>query len=356
MVESSIPTSDNAIEAIVFVQFDNKAGAKIYYQVPENFFDERTFKSLETYFIARTNQLHDRLIVTELENCKTIGIPVLISHCGAGGSGRQVSILNIVIVTKLSANTSPYEKILNKLISYLKIFERENQFLSSEGGPDRIKEILYRMYHGINEHGRCSVNCSVNVQDKLNLIKLSYVDMSDEDQKLIPIGDSDVPIVTANLQDSALWDLSLRELYSFLDNQKPVRLLAAKSHMHIDQVRKCVQSLIYYGLGYVISPIQYSNTYYVTEVINKAMYDKKLQDECIRYVVINPDNPPPTWENIFNLYQTFQTGIQLKKLFVVEKPFQMNITELGMLVCVVLIRIDLVSDSQPFVETFLLSH
>ena len=93
-------------------------------------------------------------------------------------------------------------------------------------------------------------------------------------------------------------------------------------------VKKCIQSLIYYNVAAVISPIRYSNTYYVTSAIHAFIQDTDLQEECIEYVRITDKSPSPSWVNIFNLYETFQSGIKLKRILLFEKPFQRNINEL----------------------------
>ena len=219
-MKGSVPSDENQIIAVLFVEFDNSYGIKLSYQVPENVVNEVMFKKLENYFVTKSRQLHCNLIVTQLFDYQTIGIPVEIPHSNAVQNGRKVSIFNIVIVTKLGAFTAPYEKILKKLVRYFTIFEQENQFLSSEGKDSRIKNIIDSIYHGINNKG-C---CSVNVIDELNVIKLSYINNEHFCEPPI-IKDSDVPIITSNLEESPAWDLTLKELYLCFDNQKPVRFV-----------------------------------------------------------------------------------------------------------------------------------
>ena len=217
-MKGSIPSDNDKILAVLFVEFDNNYGIKLSYQVPDNFIDETTFKILENYFVTKSKQLHGKLIVTQTLDFQTIGIPTEIPHSNAVQNGRKVSIFNIVLITKVGANTDPYEKILKKLITYFTIFEQEKRFLSSEGKNSRIRGIIDSIFHGINDHGYCSVN----VIDELNVIKLSYVN---KDHCVNPpqIKDSDVPIIISNLEECVAWDLTLRELYPFLDNQKPMR-------------------------------------------------------------------------------------------------------------------------------------
>lgn len=105
------------------------------------------------------------------------------------------------------------------------------------------------------------------------------------------------------------------------------RLLADLSLLDLVLVKKCIQSLIYYNLAFVVSPIRYSNTYYVTSAIQSIMQDPALQDECIEYVKMDERYPSPSWEVIFNLYETFQSGIKLKQVFLYEKPFMRNVNE-----------------------------
>ena len=64
--------------------------------------------------------------------------------------------------------------------------------------------------------------CEFNVHDELNTIKLSYID---KEPFIDPpaIKDSDVPIITVDLKDSDGWDLTLKELYPYLDNKRPVK-------------------------------------------------------------------------------------------------------------------------------------
>lgn len=105
------------------------------------------------------------------------------------------------------------------------------------------------------------------------------------------------------------------------------RLLADLSLLDINLVKKCIQSLIYFNLAFIVSPIRYSNTYYVTSTIQSIMQDVELQEECIRYVRMDDRNPCPTWEVIFNLYETFQSGKKLKQVYLYEKPFLRNIND-----------------------------
>ena len=217
-MKGSIPSEDHQIKAVLFVEFDNNYGIKLSYQVPDNIINDTMFKKLENYFVTKSRQLHHSLIVTQHFDFQTIGIPVEIPHSNAVQNGRKVSIFNIVIVTMLGAYAAPYEKILKKLVRYFTIFEQENQFLSSEGKDSRITNIIESIYYGINNQG-C---CNVNVIDELNVIKLSYIDNEHFSEPPI-IKDSDVPIITSNLEESPAWDLTLRELYLHFDNQKPVR-------------------------------------------------------------------------------------------------------------------------------------
>ena len=57
------------------------------------------------------------------------------------------------------------------------------------------------------------------------------------------------------------------------------------------------------------------------------MQDSALQEECIEYVKMDERYPSPSWEVIFNLYETFQSGIKLKQVFLYEKPFLRNVNE-----------------------------
>lgn len=57
------------------------------------------------------------------------------------------------------------------------------------------------------------------------------------------------------------------------------------------------------------------------------MQDVALQEECIDYVKMDERYPSPSWEVIFNLYESFQSGIKLKQVFLYEKPFMRNVNE-----------------------------
>lgn len=217
-MKGSIPSDDDKILAVLFVEFHNRIGIKLSYQIPNGFIDDATFKIIENYFITKSKQMHGRLMVTQILDYQTIGIPTEIPHSNAVENGRKVSIFNIVIITKLGARTDPYEKILKKLISYFTIFEQEKRFLSSDGKDARIRDIIDSIYYGINNNGYCCVK----VIDELNVIKLSYVNKHHCVHPPV-IKDSDVPIVISNLEEHSSWDLTLRELFPFLDNQKPVR-------------------------------------------------------------------------------------------------------------------------------------
>ena len=213
------PRFGNEIKAVLFVEFDNKYGIKLSYQVPANYIDESVFKGIENYFVTKSKQLHGKLIVTQLLDFQTIGIPIEIPHSNATDqNGRCVSIFNIVLITDIGASTAPYEKILKKLLGYFVIFEQESGFLSSPEKDKRIKSIIKSIYSGINSCGYCCVN----VIDELNVIKLSYIS-PEEWAHPAEIKDSDVPVITGDLEEYTGWDLTLRELYPCLDNQKPVR-------------------------------------------------------------------------------------------------------------------------------------
>jgi hypothetical protein len=122
------------IKCIFYSEFDNNAGPKIVYQVPENFLTEETFDAISEYIITKSS-LCGRIIGLKVGELWILGRPMCLSH---GKYVRNALLYNLGFVVQVREERTErepllletFEEVLTKLSNYLATLEIESEFLS----------------------------------------------------------------------------------------------------------------------------------------------------------------------------------------------------------------------------------
>lgn len=82
----------------------------------------------------------------------------------------------------------------------------------------------------------------------------------------------------------------------------------------------------YYGVVSMIHIFQYSNVYATTPKIRRLAEDRRLQDECVRYVA-RYIRQPPTVRDVFRMYCCMTRGTTVRDLCIRLSPHTLRINE-----------------------------
>lgn len=310
---------EGPIRCIFLSEFHPTAGPKIVCQVPDNYISKDTFESVSVYIIPKAQLQRSMLTVTVL-GFKILGFPVRIDD---KKYARNAYYFNLCFVCDAWARTVQYESVVRKLSDYLVAMELESSFLSSQQDHSsesaRLPKILRQVMQELNSHKMCTLS-EGTMTTHLKVVRIL--------QDPPPVSDHHVPIFTESpdLFQAEQWDLTTQKVLPYIDGFNHVAKIAAEADVENNLVKACLQNLVYYGVVSMIHIFQYSNVYATTPKIRRLAEDRRLQEECIRYVARYPRQPPSV-RDVFRMFCSMTRGTTVRDLCIRLSPHTLRINE-----------------------------
>ncbi|CAC5371362.1 NPRL2 [Mytilus coruscus] len=206
----------------------------------------------------------------------------------------------------------------------------ENEALSQEHNRENILQFLGTLMHQLNKYGYCSIRMGESCTVHLKVAPKIYDPP--------PVQDQDVPVFLKDKQNLKLghWDLTTQQnfllphvsmILSYIDGFKHVAKIAGEADVEINLVKSCLQNLVHYQVIKVIPIFQYSNVYTTRPDIQTLYTNKRLQEECIKFVAKKGSLQPPNFRDIFLLYCSLGPGVTVKDICSRFNPHALKIDE-----------------------------
>lgn len=309
--------SINDIQCILFCEFHPIAGPKIVHQFPEDYISKEEFDCVAVYIIPKP-ELQSKLITINALNHKFVGCPISIENAKYS---RNALLFNVCFVLGPNVDTIHYEGVVKKLAGYLTSLELEDGFLSQEETKASLPSILSEIFHELNKNGKCTIQI-----DEVNTIylKCNITPFSEACSVL----DHQVPVFICDKDAlaSSEWDITTQQILRYIDGFNHVQRIAVEADVDISLVRMCIQDMVQCKVVKLISIFQYSNVYIPTPEINQLMHDKKLQEECLKYVG-KKGRTPPSFRDVFMLYCGLSPGATVRDLCTRFNPCNLRVDE-----------------------------
>lgn len=310
-------TSNNDLQCILFCEFHPIAGPKIVYQFPEDYISKEEFDCVAVYIIPKP-ELQSKLITINALNHKFIGCPISIENAKYS---RNALLFNVCFALGPHVDTIRFEGVVKKLAEYMTSLELEEGFLSQEETKATLPSILSEIFQELNKNGKCTIQI-----DEANTIylKCSITPFSDPCSVL----DHQVPVFICEKDAlaSSEWDITTQQILRYIDGFNHVQRIAGEADVEISLVRMCIQDMVQCKVVKLISIFQYSNVYIPTTEINQLTQDKKLQEECLKYVG-KKGRTPPSFRDVFMLYCGLSPGATVRDLCTRYNPGNLRVDE-----------------------------
>ncbi|KAJ3819492.1 nitrogen permease regulator 2-domain-containing protein [Lentinula raphanica] len=140
-----------------------------------------------------------------------------------------------------------------------------------------------------------------------------------------PVKDWMVPIALINLvrriEDN--WDLTMAKVCRYIDGVNHVSRIAHLADCDIKLTREAISHLLYYQVIMTVDIFQYSNMYTLRKSIQWLADESHVKEECGPYST-KPGFPIPDWPQLLHLYSRMKPGRT-----VLEWMKEYNVPELG---------------------------
>ncbi|XP_055336078.1 GATOR complex protein NPRL2-like [Paramacrobiotus metropolitanus] len=326
--QCSLMRSVSKINHIFFSEFDNVAGPKIVFEVPENKFTTTgIFDDQISSFIITKPELTSSVLTITAGDYKILGYPVLIENTKYQ---RNALIFNLCFVYDCEDDIRPYESIVKKLGEYLRTVEVETNFLSKPESKRTLPQLMEKLLHELNSLGRCSI--AINKSNTL-FLKVVPPDRNSD----IVVHDYDVPVLVSDMKGLIALekDLTTKQIVPLIDGTRSVHQISDEVDADGDLVKSCVQNMMFYGVARVVPAFNLSNVYRVTPAIRKFLCDAELCEKCIQFVA-RDKNDPPGIRDIMTILGDMQHGVAVadwsaRHSNIIQKLDQKKLCDFGIL-------------------------
>ncbi|KAJ3965968.1 nitrogen permease regulator 2-domain-containing protein, partial [Lentinula raphanica] len=198
-----------------------------------------------------------------------------------------------------------------------KISREESGFLSTPNNSSAIHAIIEQLYEDLNSYSETSISI-----DQFNSIELKIFPFYPNPP---PVKDWMVPIALINLvrriEDN--WDLTMAKVCRYIDGVNHVSRIAHLADCDIKLTREAISHLLYYQVIMAVDIFQYSNMYTLRKSIQWLADESHVKEECGPYST-KSGFPIPDWPQLLHLYSRMKPGRT-----VLEWMKEYNVPELG---------------------------
>ena len=200
------------------------------------------------------------------------------------------------------------------------MIETECAFLSRDEYRPRIQHMLNKIMKDLNEKRTCTI---VEGETTIYLKILRIAEDPPE------VADFQVPILRPEFQNMSFdsWDLTTQQVLPFINGVYHVSRIASCADVENSLVKSCVQNLVYYNVVELLPLFKYSNIYMCTRNLQNLTKHPNLGQECLDFVTVDNEFPPPSMYDVFQLYAQMTHGVNLKTLCLRLSPRHKNIDE-----------------------------
>lgn len=292
------------IRAIIFCEFDNIVGPRIFLQDPQDFMSPEQFDCLSDYIITKP-QLQDRVLtITTPQGHRMIGCPVCIEH---PKYHRNALLFNACFVLPSVVPLSAVEPLVRKLALTLRTLETETEFLFKSNTKQKLETLLPQIRKQLNETGESLIAIDSTSPILLRVPRrrgpVSIINSGD-----IPVASSDQ---AEELMSSDV-DLTLRAIVPLIDGQRSVSDISREAGVDLSEVKEAVQQLILFDLVAIIDGYSSHAIYSVTPAIRRLASSPQVHEACVRYVRAR-GRGSFDFRTVFRLYCEVQSGDTIGK-------------------------------------------
>lgn len=248
---------------------------------------------------------------------KVVGYPVKIKH---EKYARNAFYFNLCFVCDHYCRSVQYEPIVQKFSEFLIMMEMEYSFLSKEEFRPRIQVMLNKIIADLNESRQCTIT------EEEVTVHLKIARIADDPCE---VNDCLVPVFKPEFEKVPLesWDLTTQQVLPFINSTNHVAKIAAIADVENALVKSTIQNLVYYNVVELIPLFKYSNVYMCTRNLQKLPRNQTFAKECLNFIALKSDLPPPSMYSVFQFYSQMTHGVNLKTLCIRLSPRNSNINE-----------------------------
>ena len=339
---------------LFFAEFDNELGPKISAQVPHHFLSNGDFDKISDYVIAK-QELCGRIFTLRASISVNKGAnsssshsnTSIISNMNKNSQKRDVRVIThplcvenrayerhayffafgmVFDASGSSLSPKSHERAMKKFGSFMRTLEVESMFISkrrdsSSSSNLNIEQVLTSVFYSLNQCGECFLRLN-----GANFLSLKLVKRRLEPPDIL---DFQVPVKIKDMGCLAVkdWDFTIQRILPHIDGIKYVKRIALDADIDANLVRGAIRQLVYYQCVVMVDIFQYSNTYACTPRIAHFAENKRMQQECARYIVDENCPSPPPFPKIFALYCSLQPGVRVGSLCHLHDTAALNIND-----------------------------
>lgn len=236
-------------------------------------------------------------------------------------AGKSTShFRGIFIYFSIFLRSVQYEAIVKKLSEFLIMLEMEYSYLSNEEFRPRIQRMLNKIITDLNE-SRQSV-----ITEEETSIYLKIARIADDPCEVF---DFQVPTLKAEFENVPLesWDLTTQQVLPYINSVNHVAKISLIADVENALVKSCIQNLVYYNVVELLPLFKYSNIYMCTRNLQKLARNQGFAMECLSFVALKSDHPPPSMYSVFQFFSQMAHGVNLNTLCIRLSPRSNNINE-----------------------------
>ncbi|CAJ2499671.1 Uu.00g025240.m01.CDS01 [Anthostomella pinea] len=288
------------IQGIFYARFLPQEGTKIVAQSPPGCIVATTytphlkpplvdFDIIQEYIIPRKAFFNRFMTVNSPDGKYSIlGFPVSIP---SEQYHRNEFIFNFGLVVEADVDQIPYERLVRRLAVTFAEMERQNGYLSADGGVDEdgrrpIESLLEIVKEDLNNYGECMI--PVDEANTLNMKLFPYHPPPP------PVHGWHVPVPKMKLGDivDPTWDLTLQKIIPHIDGVNDVRRIAWLADVSLPLTRCALQHLLYYDTVLLLDMFFFGSCYAPRPGVHDFIANRdELVDECAGYVCVVGNKP-----------------------------------------------------------------
>jgi len=260
------PASQGPIRCVMYCEFDNIDGPRMYHQYPPNFLSTEKFDAIAKFIITDDVLQENPLSITAFDYT-FVGFPV-----GIPGTkyGRSKMLFNLCFVFDAGSNMiAAHVPVVCKLGEFIRSLEVESEYLFQQDKTrPAMGALLPDLWENLNLRGQHE--CNVTPLDMLCLKVFQPIlrdrpsnAPGEESDPMMLIQSHRVPVLIRRLDAETQQHLGATTLHllPYIDGIRHVHRIALEADCAIDLVKTIIDQLLSYDVVRMIDIFQYSNLY-----------------------------------------------------------------------------------------------
>lgn len=290
------------LNAIFYARFHPERGPSIIHQYPKYSIiapvsnDDDTlfnFTDISSYVIP-PYELCNRPLSVSSSGHRVLGFPVSLE---SSKYERNRFTFNVCFVCDETEDSGSWEHVVSKTAMFFKGMEEEDGILQTEerlvglkwageeGYPAQNVGLVYTLLERVMEELNAYGESCVRVND-LHVLNLRLTSLKAGSPR---VKAWDVPLLIRPLPDSDewTWDLIIQRISPHIDGVKHVQRIADLADVELKLVKKAIRELVYHERAMLLDIFHFQAVYTLTAQFAWLVKGETLQDECLRYVIVD---------------------------------------------------------------------